>query len=144
MDKNILIIGLNSELAQDTIKELKQNNWNIYATSRQIGMMDEKVREFHLDVTNEMDFIHLKEKFQEIKFDVSQNFVAIAPGRIDTTLILFSIENEFSKISAAALEAQYGLKNGNIPYEAIELTLIKRPSLLKFGEKYLIILSNPK
>ena len=78
MDKNILIIGLNSELAQDTIKELKQNNWNIYATSRQVGMMDEKIREFHLDVTNEMDFIHLKEKFQEIKFDVILNFAGIA------------------------------------------------------------------
>ena len=78
MDKNILIIGLNSELAQDTIKELKQSSWNIYATSRQIGMMDEKVREFHLDVTNEMDFIHLKEKFQEIKFDVILNFAGIA------------------------------------------------------------------
>ncbi len=78
MDKNILIIGLNSELAQDTIKELKQSDWNIYATSRQIGMMDEKVREFHLDITNEMDFIHLKEKFKDIKFDVILNFVGIA------------------------------------------------------------------
>lgn len=78
MDKNILIIGLNSELAQDTIAELKQNNWNIYATSRQVGMMDEKVREFNLDVTNEIDFIHLKEKFKDIKFDVILNFAGIA------------------------------------------------------------------
>ena len=29
MDKNILIIGLNSEIAQDTIEELKKKNWNI-------------------------------------------------------------------------------------------------------------------
>lgn len=78
MDKNILIIGLNSELAQDTIKELKKADWNIYATSRQVGMMDEKVREFNLDVINEMDFIHLKEKFRDIKFDVILNFAGIA------------------------------------------------------------------
>ena len=78
MDKNILIIGLNSELAQDTIAELKQKNWNIYATSRQIGLMDENVREFNLDVTNEMDFIHLKEKFKDLKFDVILNFAGIA------------------------------------------------------------------
>lgn len=78
MDKNILIIGLNSELAQDTIKELKQSNWNIYATSRQIGMMDDKVREYNLDVTKEIDFIHLKEKFKDIKFDVILNFTGIA------------------------------------------------------------------
>lgn len=78
MDKNILIIGLNSELAQDTIEELKQNGWNIYATSRQVGMMDDKIREFSLDVTNEMNFIHLKEKFQNIKFDVILNFAGIA------------------------------------------------------------------
>lgn len=78
MDKNILIIGLNSEIAQYTIAELKQNNWNIYATSRQIGLMDENVREFNLDVTNEMDFIHLKEKFKEFKFDVILNFAGIA------------------------------------------------------------------
>ena len=78
MDKNILIIGLNSELAQDTIAELKQKNWNIYATSRQIGLMDENVREFNLDVTNEMDFIYLKEKFKDLKFDVILNFAGIA------------------------------------------------------------------
>jgi len=78
MDKNILIIGLNSELAQDTITELKNASWNIYATSRQIGMMDEKVREFNLDITNEMNFIHLKEKFKDIKFDVILNFAGIA------------------------------------------------------------------
>ena len=78
MDKNILIIGLNSELAQDTIAELKQKNWNIYATSRQIGLMDENVREFNLDVTNEMDFIHLREKFKDLKFDVILNFAGIA------------------------------------------------------------------
>ncbi|MBQ4646147.1 MAG: SDR family NAD(P)-dependent oxidoreductase [Candidatus Gastranaerophilales bacterium] len=78
MDKNILIIGLNSELAQDTIAELKQKNWNIYATSRQVGMMDDKVREFSLDVTNEMNFIHLREKLRDIKFDVILNFAGIA------------------------------------------------------------------
>lgn len=78
MDKNILIIGLNSELAQDTIEELKKKNWNIYATSRQIGLMDENVREFSLDVTNEMNFIHLKEKLKNLKFDVILNFTGIA------------------------------------------------------------------
>jgi short-subunit dehydrogenase len=78
MDKNILIIGLNSELAQDTIEELKKKNWNIYATSRQIGLMDENVREFSLDITNEMNFIHLKEKIKDLKFDVILNFAGIA------------------------------------------------------------------
>lgn len=78
MNKNILIIGLNSELAQDTINELKKANWNIYATSRQVGVMDENVREFNLDVTNEMNFIHLKEKLRDIKFDVILNFAGIA------------------------------------------------------------------
>ena len=78
MDKNILIIGLNSELAQDTIEELKRKNWNIYATSRQIGLMDENVQEFSLDITNEMNFIHLKEKIRDLKFDVILNFAGIA------------------------------------------------------------------
>lgn len=78
MDKNILIIGLNSELAQNTIEELKRKNWNIYATSRQVGMMDDKVREYSLDVTNEMNFILLKDKLKDIKFDVILNFAGIA------------------------------------------------------------------
>ena len=75
MEKNILIIGLNSELAQDTIKELKKKEWKIYATTRQIEMMDENLREFNLDVVNELDFIHLKDKFQNLnlKFDVILN-----------------------------------------------------------------------
>ena len=34
MEKNILIIGANSELAQNTIKELKNKNYTIYSTSR--------------------------------------------------------------------------------------------------------------
>ena len=78
MDKNILIIGLNSELAQNTIEELKKRNWNIFATSRQVGMMDDKVREFNLDITSEMDFIHLKDKFKDMHFDVILNFAGIA------------------------------------------------------------------
>ena len=78
MDKSILIIGLNSELAQNTIRELKMNGWDIYATSRQVGMMDDKIREFNLDVTSELDFIRLKEKLKEVKFDVILNFAGIA------------------------------------------------------------------
>ena len=78
MDKNILIIGFNSELAQNTIRELKQYNWNIYATSRQVDAMDDRVQEFNLDVSNEINFIHLREKFRDIKFDVILNFAGIA------------------------------------------------------------------
>jgi len=78
MDKSILIIGLNSELAQNTIDELKKSDWLIYATSRQINMMDDKIHQFNLDVTNELDFIHLKERFKDIKFDVILNFAGIA------------------------------------------------------------------
>ncbi len=78
MDKNILIIASNSELALETINELKNKNFNIYATSRRTGLIDEKVHEYYLDVTNEMDFIHLKEKFFNIKFDVIINFAGIA------------------------------------------------------------------
>ena len=79
MDKNILIIGSNSELAHYTIEELKQKpEYKIYATSRQTGVMDEKIHEFHLDISNEMDFLHLKEKINNIKFDTIINFVGIA------------------------------------------------------------------
>ena len=78
MDKNILIIASNSELASETIKELKNKNCNIYATSRRTGLIDEKVHEFYLDVTQEMDFIHLKEKFHNVKFDAIVNFAGIA------------------------------------------------------------------
>ena len=95
MGKNILIIGLNSELAQDTINELKKNEWNIYATSRQIGMMDEKIREFSLDVTNEMSFIHLKEKFNDIKFDVILNFAGIAIAGAGEELDELELKKQF-------------------------------------------------
>ena len=78
MDKNILIIGLNSEIAQNVINELKRNNWNIYATSRQVSLMEDKVHEYRLDVSKEEDFIHLKECFNNIKFDVILNFTGIA------------------------------------------------------------------
>ena len=78
MGKNILIIGLNSELAQNTISELKNRDWNIYATSRQVDMMDDKIRQFDLDVINELNFIHLKEKFKDLTFDVILNFAGIA------------------------------------------------------------------
>ena len=79
MDKNILIIGSNSELAHYTIEELKQKpEFKIFATSRQTGVMDEKIHEFHLDISNEMDFLHLKEKINNIKFDTIINFAGIA------------------------------------------------------------------
>ena len=80
MNKNILVIGLTSELAENTIKELKNKNWNIYATTRQVEMMDDKIHEFHLDVTNELDFIELRDKLKKmnLKFDVILNFTGIA------------------------------------------------------------------
>lgn len=78
MDKTILIIGSTSELARQTISELRLKGWNIYATSRQIGMIEDNLSEFHLDVVNEMDFIHLKERFNNIKFDCIMNFAGIA------------------------------------------------------------------
>ncbi len=78
MEKNILIIGSTSELAQRTIEELKKAEFNIYATSRHASVIDEKVREFNLDVLNEMDFIHLKEKFKNVEFDTIINFTGIA------------------------------------------------------------------
>lgn len=78
MDKSILIIGLNSELARNTIEELKKHEWNIYATSRQVNIIDDKIRQFNLDVTSELDFAHLKDKFKDMKFDVILNFAGIA------------------------------------------------------------------
>lgn len=78
MEKNILVVGSTSELAQRTIEELKNSDYNIYATSRHTSVMDEKVREFNLDVSSEMDFIHLKEKFKNVKFDCIINFAGIA------------------------------------------------------------------
>ncbi|MBQ8847931.1 MAG: SDR family NAD(P)-dependent oxidoreductase [Candidatus Gastranaerophilales bacterium] len=78
MEKNILIIGLNSELAQNVINELKVNNWNIYATSRQVGLMDKAVHEFNLDVCDELSFLNLKEKLNNLNFDVIINFAGIA------------------------------------------------------------------
>lgn len=78
MEKNILLIGANSELAQNTIKELKNKNYTIYSTSRNAGIMEKSVHEFHLDVTCEEDFIHLKERFKNLTFDTIINFTGIA------------------------------------------------------------------
>lgn len=78
MNKNVLIIGLNSELASETIKELKKKNYNIWATSRHIGVMDEKIIELHLDITKDEDFIHLKDKINGVQFDTIANFAGIA------------------------------------------------------------------
>ena len=78
MEKSILIIGFNSEIAQNVINELKNNNWKIFATSRQIDAMDKDVHEFHLDITDELSFIKLKEKINNLKFDVILNFAGIA------------------------------------------------------------------
>ena len=76
--KNILIVGSNSELAKNVINELKNKNYTIYALSRRIGIIEENVLEFHLDVTCEMDFIHLKDRFSNINFDTIVNFTGIA------------------------------------------------------------------
>lgn len=79
MKKNILVIASTSELAQGTIEELKKEGFNIYATSRHAAnVIDSEVIEFHLDVSNELDFIALKEKFEKIKFDTIINFAGIA------------------------------------------------------------------
>lgn len=78
MNKNILIIGSNSELAQNTINELKNKNWKIYATTRQTGLMEKDVHELFLDVCDELSFINLKEKINNIEFDVIINFAGIA------------------------------------------------------------------
>lgn len=78
MERNILVIGSNSELAKNVINELKRKNYNIFATSRRIGIIEENVSEFNLDVTQELDFIHLKDRFSNIKFDTIINFTGIA------------------------------------------------------------------
>ena len=83
MEKNILIIASTSELAQKTIEELKNsqnsNHYRIFATSRHCAnLIDEKVTEFTLDIEREQDFIHLREKFQNIQFDTIINFAGIA------------------------------------------------------------------
>ena len=79
MDKNILVIANTSELAQRTIQELKRKNFKIYATSRHAAeIMDEEIINFHLDVTNEYDFIRLKDKINNLKFDTIINFAGIA------------------------------------------------------------------
>jgi len=84
MQKNILIIGINSELALNTIKEINSREFNIFATSRHVGLINEKIQEFKLDVTQEMDFINLKEKIHNIKFDTIINFTGIAiAGAVD-------------------------------------------------------------
>jgi len=78
MQKNILIIGINSELALRTLEEMDKNKYKVYATSRHTGLINEDIREFHLDVANEADFIHLKEKIKDIKFDTIINFTGLA------------------------------------------------------------------
>ena len=78
MEKAILVIGSTSELAQRTIKELQQKNWTIYATSRQVNLIENHVNDFQLDVQNEMNFLHLRERFANLKFDVIINFAGIA------------------------------------------------------------------
>lgn len=91
--KNILIIGANSELAQRTIEELKKTDVKIFATSRQIEPMDEKVQVFHLDVTKKEDFLLLKEKIKNIQFHAIINFAGIAVADAIEELD----ENEFKK-----------------------------------------------
>lgn len=79
MDKNILIIASSSELAKRTIEELKSNkNWNIFATSRSVDIIDDKVQKYNLDISKEEEFILLKNKLANIKFDVIINFAGIA------------------------------------------------------------------
>jgi len=85
MDKNILVIASTSELAQRTIEELKGQGFNIYSTSRHsAGVMEKEVTEYKLNVADEYDFIHLKEKISNIKFDTIINFAGIAiAGAVD-------------------------------------------------------------
>ena len=78
MNKNILIIGSTSELAEWTIKELQKKDWNIWATSRQVSLIERNVHDVQLDILKEMDFMLLREKFNNIKFDVIINFAGIA------------------------------------------------------------------
>ena len=79
MDKNVLVIASTSELAQRTIEELKKEGFNIYATSRHAAnVMEEGVLEFHLDISDELDFIRLREKFDNVRFDTIINFAGIA------------------------------------------------------------------
>ena len=73
MRKNILIIGINSELALRTLEELNKDEYKIYATSRHVGLINENITEFNLDINNEMDFIKLKEKIHNIKFSTIIN-----------------------------------------------------------------------
>ena len=78
MEKSILIIGSTSELAERTIKELQTRSWDIYATSRQISLIERNVNDLQLDIENEMNFMLLREKLNNIKFDVIINFAGIA------------------------------------------------------------------
>ncbi len=78
MQKNILLIGINSELALSTLKELNSAEYNIFATTRRAGLINEKIHEFYLDVEKENDFIKLREKIKDLKFDTIINFTGIA------------------------------------------------------------------
>ncbi len=78
MQKNILIIGINSELALRTLEELDGRDYKIYATSRHVGLINKDIHEFYLDVCEEIDFINLKEKIYNLKFDTIINFTGLA------------------------------------------------------------------
>ena len=86
MKKDVLVIGANSEIAQRTIEEMKNDRFNIYATSRhKAELPDKKVTFFHLDVEVELDFIRLKEYINNLKFDTIIYFpgIAIAGGVVE-------------------------------------------------------------
>ncbi len=78
MQKNILVIGINSELALRTIEEIDCKKYQIFATSKHAGLINKDIKEFPLDVTNEHDFINLKDKIKNTDFDVIINFTGIA------------------------------------------------------------------
>lgn len=78
MTKNILIIASTSELAQDTIRELKNKDYKIFTTSRTVGLIEKEVFEYQLDIEKEEDFIALRDKIDKEKFDIILNFAGIA------------------------------------------------------------------
>ena len=43
-------------MALRTLEELNKDEYKIYATSRHVGLINENITEFNLDINNEMDY----------------------------------------------------------------------------------------
>lgn len=128
--ENVLIIGATSDMAQDLILKLLDDNVNIYAASRSdLNFIAPNLKKIHIDVGLKSSIENLFNEIQNVELDAVICFQGVAIVSPVEFLSTDELKKQFNISIYSLLEILKGIK-GNIKKDGIVINL---SSMSSFG-----------